>query len=122
AYGTRHRPHHRGRESGGNARKRSRLKATAARPMRPKTAYAVLPPLERRSGLLELQQQRVEMLGPRSAHQAIPAGDRAGDQKGSRLDPIPNHLVFNAVKLGHTLDTDDRRAGTVDVSAHLAER
>ena len=42
--------------------------------------------------------------------------------EGACLDAVAHHLMRDGVQLGHALDLDDRRAGSLDRGAHLVEQ
>ena len=77
--------------------------------------------LDRGADRLELADQRAELRGIDAAGFDVPAGDRARDEKGSRLDAIRDHRRVRGVKRGHAAHDDARAAEPLDLRAHRAE-
>ena len=73
------------------------------------------------AGLGQHVERRLQQFGPRACEQHVAAGHRHRHRIGAGLDPVGQHGVPRAVKLGDALDDDARGAGAGDARAHLVE-
>ena len=83
--------------------------------------HPAVPHVDRRARLLELQNDRVEMFGPRVLDADVAAGDRARDQVSAALDAVGKHLVGGAVQPLDALDDDPVGTGALDLRPHAGK-
>ncbi len=70
------------------------------------------------AGLLQLADDRIQMLRPGILHPDMAAGDGARDQVGAGLDSIGQHFIGRAVETLHPFDDDPVGSGALDLGAH----
>ena len=70
------------------------------------------------AGLLELGEQRRQVVGHEPRHRHVAPGDGARDDQGARLDAIGDHPVLGAGQLGDALDLQARGPGAVHPGPH----
>src|SRR5581483_6701539 len=73
------------------------------------------------AGLLDLPEQRIEVVGHRLLDLDVAAGDGGGEGEGARLDPVGDDAVLRAAQLAHAIDLHAVRAGAGDARAHRVE-
>ena len=90
--------------------------------MPPADAQPPLAHLYLRAGLLELEQDDVQVLGPAALEAQLTARGHRGDRVRAGLEVVRHHRVLGAAQLGHTFDDKPLGADAVDAGAHLAEQ
>ena len=92
--------------------------ADRARPRVGADAQPAVAGLDRRAGLAQLVDHRLEVLAARVAQHDVAAGRRDRAQERAGLDPVGDDAVRDAVQPLDALDADPARAVALDARAH----
>jgi hypothetical protein len=82
---------------------------------------AVVGALDAGAGFLDLGQQGLDQVSAGVGQADLAAGHGRGDGIGAGLDPVGDHRVGGARQLLDAGDGDGRRAGALDLRAHLVQ-